>query len=118
MNVVIRLLLTVMIAVPALEGSLAQVAGTTGGEIASDCADYPDSARPNTCVLYVASLVEIVRMDDKSGNPRGRLCIGEDVPIAEVIAVVNEWLAAHPEVHAMTAYDAAYGALAKKYQCK
>ena len=118
MIVAVRLLLTALLALPALGALWAQTPGTTGGEIAEECANYPNSSRPNTCRLYVSSMIEFVTSDDATENPKGRLCIGKDVPVAEIIALVNEWLAEHRELHSKSAYDATYGALAQKYGCK
>ncbi len=114
MIVAVRLLLAALFVLPAF-GTLW---AATGGDIAEECANYPNSSRPNTCRLYVYGMIEFVTSDDAIVNPKGRLCIGKDVPVAEIIALVNEWLAEHRELHSKSAYDATYGALAQKYGCK
>lgn len=61
----------------------AQTPGVTGADLMNDCRNYPDSKRPRNCELFAGAFAEIARSTDRAGNPRGRLCIGEDVPVAE-----------------------------------
>lgn len=90
----------------------------TGGEIVGMCKDFPDGPTARSCELYVRSMIEFVNSGDKLVSPKGRLCVGENVPISEVVSKINAWLAAHPELHEAKGYDATFGALAQEYKCK
>jgi len=89
----------------------------SGGEILKMCVDFPGGDSPRQCRLYIQSMIGFVNSDDPTVNPKGKLCIGEQVPLDEVVKVINEWLSAHPNLHDTAGYDATYGALAQRYRC-
>jgi hypothetical protein len=99
-------------------GAPTQSMALTGGEVASDCANYPDATRKNLCEMWVSEIVEIVKSDDEIFNPIGPLCPPSDVSVSQHIASTNAWLAAHPELHKERAYKALYGAFKQKYPCR
>lgn len=96
----------------------AQTPGVSGEDLISDCKGYPDSPRPRTCALFASSFAEFARSNDKTENPRGRLCIGEDVPVGEIIGLINDWLAKHPNAGSMNGYEIAHSATRDRYRCK
>ena len=68
----------------------------SGQDLVDWCMGYPDSPRPNLCVAYVRSGMQLVNEGDL-GSDRPA-CFPEDVPVADVIAVSLDWLEAHPEL--------------------
>ena len=113
-----RLLIGAIAGAFALTGFVSPAMALTGGELAEKCAGYPETGRTSLCELYVSSLRDFANSDDRMVNPRGKLCIPADTPIGEIITLVNDWLASHPELHARSGYEAAYGALDAPYRCR
>ncbi|MGD9868372.1 MAG: Rap1a/Tai family immunity protein [Hyphomicrobiales bacterium] len=90
----------------------------TGKELYDTCRAYPNDGQTASCEFFVSSLADVFRQDDTLGNPRGKICIGTDVPVAELVGTATKWLADHPEMQGMRAYDALYDPIARKYPCK
>lgn len=107
-----------MILAMAASAASAQSPVLSGKEVLEMCTDYPNGKFSKNCELYVSSMIEFANSSDKETNPRGRLCVGSDVPVAEVVSEITQWIQAHPELHGKSAFDASYGALARKYRCK
>ena len=90
----------------------------TGSELLEHCRNYRERPDKNLCDLYVSSLVTFVTSSDKLTNPRGKLCIGPDVPMANVVATITAWLSKNPTLHAEDGYKSVYDGLAQKYRCR
>ena len=95
-----------------------ETVAVSGEDLATSCANYPDSSKPRMCEMYASELLDIVRTEDKLRNPLGRLCLPPDVPLPKVISLINSWLAGHPELLQKRAYQAGHGALRRDYPCK
>lgn len=113
-----RLLLAMMVLLFAPATVPAQTPGVSGSDLMDDCGNYPDSHRPRNCELFANSFAEIARSGDELENPRGRLCIGENVPAEEIIAQINDWLASHPNSENRNGYEIAYDAVKTRYRCR
>lgn len=96
----------------------AQSAKMADSDLINDCKNYPESPRPRTCAVFIRSFIEISQSGDKTVNPRGKLCIGKDVTVAELATGINEWLARNPGAAKKVPYDIAYDALGDRYRCK
>ena len=113
-----RILVVLSLCAMALTLMPTSVHALTGADLLKQCRNYQAREDKNLCNLYVSSLVKFVTSPDKLSNPRGKLCIGADVPVAEVAGAIAAWLDKNPALLAKDGYEAAYGGLAGKYRCR
>ena len=90
----------------------------TADEVLKGCKNFPDSKMPRTCEAYFIEAIRFVNSDDPLANPKGKLCVGEEVPIADIINLVVEWIEQKPSRRSFSLFDAMHQALAPKYRCK
>ena len=93
----------------------AKAQGTSGADLVSWCAGFPDSSRPRTCELYVSEIVGLIgRGEVFQGH---RACIPPGVTIAQVIAISVEWLLRNPEDQKLAVGVAITRSLEPVYPC-
>ncbi len=118
MGPICRSLCLLLLTLVAVSGLGRAALASTGGDIFKDCKGYPAAGRKVLCETYVQELVNFAKSTDKLVNPKGVICPGPNVSLADFVASINRWLAAHPELHAKSSYDAAHAALARDYPCR
>ena len=100
----------------ALVGSASIAA--TAEEALIGCKGYPDVDRPNTCRAYFTSMLDFIESEDPMLNPNGVLCVDDDTPIAEIIAITIRWIEDNPEQKDIALFHAVHNALSPRFQCK
>lgn len=90
----------------------------TAEEALKGCRGFPDAERPNTCRAYFLTILDYIRSDDPTVNPKGALCVYEDVPLDEIIHIVVTWIENHPTSKGFSLFDAAHNALAQQFKCE
>ena len=89
----------------------------TAEEALKGCKGFPDVERPNTCRSYFLTILDYIRSDDPAVNPKGALCVEDDVPLDEIIHIIVSWIEDHPSSKGVSLFDAAHNALEQKFEC-
>ena len=90
-------------------------ATVTTGELLELCENYPGGAMSNTCELYISSVIEIVNLDEAEANPRGKLCVQENVQLSDLVPDIMQWMSKRGS--SATIYDTLHGFFSARYAC-
>lgn len=91
---------------------------STGADVLADCKGYPAAGRKVLCETYVQEVVQFAKDKDELVNPKGVVCPGPDVTLADFVASIVRWLSERPELRSKNVYEATHGALARDYPCR
>ena len=100
----------------ALMGNASYAA--TAEDVLEDCKNFPDSRAPRTCEAYFEEVLRFVGSSDPLENPRGRLCVDENLSTADIIPLVIDWIEMHPGQRSTSIFDATHNALSPRFECE
>ena len=115
MSLVNKLKPTLLALLLCVGGSVSLAA--TAEEALKGCKGYPDVEMPNTCRAYFMAILEAIDSEDPMINPRGPLCIDDDIPVAEIIATTTAWIESNPAQSEIALFHAVHSALSAEFQC-
>ena len=94
--------------------STSQAQFKNGNRLYEDCTGDVRTMGPGICMGYIAGMADDILFDES----REQICLRAGITVKQVVDVVTNWLAAHPEDRDMPASSLVRFALRKAFPCK